>query len=92
MESERSLPHTQVPVTCRYPEPQHSNASPTYFLKIYFNISCLCLGLLSGIFPSGLPTKTPYAPHPSPIHVQCPAYLIPLYLVTQIIIGAEYRS
>ena len=39
MEPEGSLPHSQVPVTCPYPEPCLSSSYPTYnFLKIYLNI------------------------------------------------------
>ena len=39
MEPEASLPHSQVPATCPYPEPdQPSSCSPSPFLKIHPNI------------------------------------------------------
>jgi hypothetical protein len=39
MEPEGSLPHSQVPATCPYPESAQSNPYPTsYFLKIRLNI------------------------------------------------------
>jgi hypothetical protein len=39
MELEGSLPHSQQPATCPYPEPDKSNPHlPSLFLKIYFNI------------------------------------------------------
>jgi len=41
MESERSLPHSQVPATCPYPEPDQSSlCSPFHFI----NIAVLVLG------------------------------------------------
>jgi len=49
------------------------NAS-SHFLNIHF--SRLRLGLPSGLFPSGLPTKTLYAPLLSPIRATCNAHLI----------------
>jgi hypothetical protein len=39
MESEGSLPHSQQPATCPYPEPyQSSPCPPSHFLKIHFSI------------------------------------------------------
>jgi hypothetical protein len=44
---------------------------------LYNNIILhLTLGLPSGIFPSGFPTKTLYTLLLSPIRATCPAYLI----------------
>ena len=39
MEPEGSLPHSQVPATCPYPEPARTGQTPTsHFLKINLNI------------------------------------------------------
>jgi hypothetical protein len=39
MEPECSLPHSQQPATCPYPEPdQSSPCPPSHFLKIHYNI------------------------------------------------------
>ena len=39
MEPEGSLPHSQVPAICPYPEPARSSPTPTsHFLKIHLNI------------------------------------------------------
>jgi hypothetical protein len=39
MEPEDSLPHSQQPTTCPYPEPYPSSpCPPSHFLKIHFNI------------------------------------------------------
>jgi len=49
----------------------------SHFLKIRFNIILhLRLGLQSGLFPSGLPNKAPYAPVLSPNRATCPAHFI----------------
>ena len=59
MEPEGSLPQSQEPANCPYPEPDGCSTPLTFhFLKnnlILFPY--LRLGLPSGVFPSGFPTK-----------------------------------
>jgi hypothetical protein len=57
-------------------------------MKIHFNIICqLSLCFPSGLFPTGLPIETPYAPFLSPIRATCPVHLILLDFITPLILG-----
>ena len=84
-----SVPHLSLswanPIQSTYPH-------PTSWRSILILSTHLCLGLPSGLFPSGFPTKTLYAPLSSPIRATCPAHLILLYFITRTILGEEYRS
>jgi hypothetical protein len=50
------------------------------------------LGSSEWFFPLFLPTKIMSAPLLCLMHTTCSAYLILLDLITQIILGEEYRS
>jgi hypothetical protein len=92
MEPEGSLPYSQVPATCSYPEPTPSSPpTPSSLLKIRLNIILpLRPGLPNGLFPSGVPTNTLCTPLYFPIRATCPAHLILLNFTTRTILGKEY--
>ena len=74
-----------IPIQSIYPH-------PTSWRSIPILSTHLRLGLPSGLFPSGFPTKTLYTPFYSPIHAICPAHLILLDFITRTTLGEEYKS
>jgi len=65
---------------------------PTSWKTILILSSHLCLGLPSGLFPSGFLTKTLYMLLLSPICATCSVHLILLVFITRTILVEEYRS
>jgi len=59
--------------------------NPTSCRSILILFTHIRLGLPSGLFPSGLPTKNLYTPLSSHIRATCPAHLILLYFITRTI-------
>ena len=70
---------------------QSTDPYPTSWRSILISTH-LHLVLPSGLFPSGFPTKTLYAPLFSPICATWPAHLILLDFISRTILGDEYRS
>ena len=73
------------PIQSIYPHPTSWRYIPILFTH-------LRLGLPSGLFPSGFPTKTLHISLSSPIRATCPTHLILLDFITRTILGEEYRS
>ena len=71
---------------------QSTYTHPTYWRSILILSTHLRLGLPSGLFPSGSPTKTLYTPFSSPIRATCPAHLIIVDFITRTILGEKYKS
>ena len=94
MEPGGSRPHSQAPTICPYPEPDQSSpyAHRTSWRSILILPSHLCLGLPSGLRPSGVPTNTMCTPLISPIRATSPAHLILFDFITRRIYGEQYRS
>jgi len=64
---------------------------PTSWRSILILSTHLCLGLPSGLFPYGFPTKTLYTPLSLPIRSTCPAHLILLDFINRTILGEQYK-
>ena len=71
---------------------QPTSPHPTSWRYIVIIFSHLRLGLPSGLFPSGFPTKTLYMPPLSPIRATWPPHLILLDFINRTILGEDYRS
>ena len=68
MEPESSLPLSQQPATCLYPEPDRSSPCPHPTSRRYILILSFCVRLCLPrvLIPSGFPTRILYAPLLSP--------------------------
>ena len=73
------------PIQSIYPHPISWRSIPILSTHLH-------LGLPSGLFPSGFPTKTLYTPLSSPIRATCPAHLILLHFITCTILGEQYKD
>ena len=76
-----SLHHLSLPWTSPI---QSIHPHPTSWRSILILSTNLRLGLPSGLFPSGFPTKTLYTPLSSPIRATYPAHLILLDFISRL--------
>ena len=93
MERKRSLPQSQVPATCPYPEPARSSPYP-HIPKIHLNIVLPCMPGSPNWSLSLIkfPHQNPVCAAPLPTCATCPALLILLDFITRKIFAERYRS
>ena len=85
--------HKHPPPVSILGQPNPVHISTSHLLVIHPILSThLRLGVPSGHFPSGFPTKTLYTPLSSPICATCPDHLILLDFITRTILGEQYKS
>jgi hypothetical protein len=70
-------------------QPKQTNPIP--LIHILILSTHLCLGLRSGLFPSGFPTNILYEFLSPSTHVTCPAHLILLNLIILSVLGEDYK-
>ena len=87
MELEGSSPHVQEPP----PVPIQSQINLVHAPPPQTTLPRSILILSSHLFPSGFSTNSLYATYLFPISATCPAHVIFLDFITQIIFGEEYR-
>ena len=94
MEPESSLPHSQVPVTCPYPEPAWSSPYPHIQIPEYHLNIILPSTPVSSKWSLSLRFlhQNPVYASTVPIRATCLAHLILLDFITRKIFGKEYRS
>ena len=71
---------------------QSISSFPTSCSSVLILSSHLCLGLPSGLFPSGFPNKTLCTSLLSPVRSTWPTHLILLNFITRTILGEHYTS
>jgi hypothetical protein len=69
----------------------HSPHQPVFLRSILITFSHLRLGLSTGLFPSGFPTKTVCTFHFSPRRATCPVHLIRLDSICPMLFGDDYK-